>query len=518
MDKRVSTINITDDEESCLDESDSSAVLGYIKQMLMEEDTEEKYSMFQDSLALQDTERSFYEVITDNYPPPHPSSSSSTHHHLENYPSVESPDQSFSGSSSDNSTLGCASSCSTSNSAESHLNPVLPNTFPIPSNFVIHSNTHSAINTGFGFFNNGWRGVEQGTRFLPKHTDTPFIVDPDNTTFFPSFTNAPHVVIKTETEESVEGEHFHTVSRGLKNREREEYEVDGRSRKQSAAYMDDSKLSELFDKVLLGTGLGKGVPPNTTVHQNHETILTNMLSGGGVSENDEEVVGLRALLMLCAQAIASNTPSFAKQLVKQIKQHSSPIGDETQRLAHYFGNALEARLDGTGYQVYSVLSSKRTSAKDMIKAYHVHASLCPFEKLAIIFANNSIWNLAKEAETLHIIDFGIRYGFKWPALINRVSKRAGGPPKLRITGIELPQPGFRPEERVHETGRRLACYCKRFNIPFEFIAIAQRWDTVRVEDLKIERNEFVAVNCMFRFENLLDETSWFSTSMTQATA
>ncbi|CAJ1955698.1 unnamed protein product [Sphenostylis stenocarpa] len=522
MDRRItSTIKVTNDrEESCLDESDVSAVLSYIKQMLMEEDTEEKYSMFHDSLALQHTERSFYQVIANNNPSSS-SSSSSTHHYVHNSPSssVESPEQSVSGSSTDNS----CSSNSTAISAEyqwrsvDQNTPILPNAFTFPENFVFHSNstptTQSSINTGFGFLHNSLldsafqehfkRGTEQGTRFLPRHT--PFFVDTDSTTFFPSFTEAPTVVIKTETEENVEGENFLSVSRGRRNRDREEYEADGRSRKQSAAYMDESELSELLDKLVLGTGLGKGVPPDTSPYQNDEILLTNMF-GREVRESEEEVVDLRALLMLCAQAVASDSHSFAKQLVKQIKQHSSPIGDDTQRLAHYFGNALEARLDGTGYQVYSVLSSKRTSAKDMIKAYRVYVSVCPFEKIAVMFTNNLIKNLTEDAETIHIIDFGIRYGFKWPLLISHLSRRPGGPPKLRITGIDQPQPGLRPEERVLETGRRLEKYCKRFNVPFEFNAIARRWETIRVEDLKIEKNEFVAVNCTFQFQHLLDES------------
>lgn len=77
---------------------------------------------------------------------------------------------------------------------------------------------------------------------------------------------------------------------------------------------------------------------------------------------------------------------------------------------------------------------------------------------------------------------------------------------LRITGIELPQRGFRPAERVQATGRRLAKYCERFGVPFEYNAIAQKWDTIRVEDLKIRDDEVLAVNCLFRFKNLLDET------------
>jgi hypothetical protein len=222
--------------------------------------------------------------------------------------------------------------------------------------------------------------------------------------------------------------------------------------------------------------------------------------------NNKEVVDLRTFLILCAQAVSVNDCRTANELLKQIRQHSSPLGDGSQRLAHCFANALEARLAGTGTQIYTALSAEKTSAVDMLKAYQAYISACPFKKIAFIFANHSILNVAEKASTLHIIDFGILYGFQWPSLIYRLSCRPGGPPKLRITGIELPQSGFRPTERVQETGRRLAKYCERYNVPFEYNAIAQKWDTIQIDDLKIDRNEVLAVNCVFRFKNLLDET------------
>nr|GLL26845.1 scarecrow-like protein 9 [Ipomoea trifida] len=77
---------------------------------------------------------------------------------------------------------------------------------------------------------------------------------------------------------------------------------------------------------------------------------------------------------------------------------------------------------------------------------------------------------------VHIIDFRILYGFQWPTFIQRIAARDGGPPKVRITGIEFPQPGFRPaeriEERIEETGRCLADYAKSFTVPFEYNAIS----------------------------------------------
>ncbi|KAH7838197.1 hypothetical protein Vadar_023179 [Vaccinium darrowii] len=54
------------------------------------------------------------------------------------------------------------------------------------------------------------------------------------------------------------------------------------------------------------------------------------------------------------------------------------------------------------------------------------------------------------------------------------SVRPGGPPKFCLRGIDFPGPGFCPAEKAEEAGRRLAMYyCKRFCVPFEFIAIAK---------------------------------------------
>jgi hypothetical protein len=88
----------------------------------------------------------------------------------------------------------------------------------------------------------------------------------------------------------------------------------------------------------------------------------------------------------------------------------------------------------------------------------------------------------------------------------RLAERPGGAPKLRVTGIELPQPGFRLVERVEDTGRRLENYCKRFNVSFEFSVIAKKWETIQLEDLKIDRDELTVVNCLFRLRHLPNET------------
>ncbi|KAL1177881.1 hypothetical protein V6Z11_A03G060700 [Gossypium hirsutum] len=246
---------------------------------------------------------------------------------------------------------------------------------------------------------------------------------------------------------------------------------------------------------------------------NEEMLMTWNKKGtskGGTARRKNgkksEVVDLWSLLTQCAQAVTINDQRTANELLKQISQNSSTTGDGTQRLAHYFADALKTRLAGMGAPSYSPLVSNRTSAADILKAYRVLVLACPFKKMMHFYANKKIMKVAEKATTLHIVDFGICYGFQWPCLIQRLSARAGGPPKLRITGIEFPQPGFRPAERVEETGRRLKRYCEKFKVPFEYNVIAKKWETIQLEELKIKKDEVVIVNCMYRLKNLPDDT------------
>ncbi|GLT67653.1 hypothetical protein SLA2020_399450 [Shorea laevis] len=314
--------------------------------------------------------------------------------------------------------------------------------------------------------------------------------------------------------EKSERENSPDVLRVRKNHEREDVDVDieeGRSNKQSAVYVEESELTEMFDKVLLSTvALSLQCGNNDNEPVQNEASKASKPNGqpqganGGKSRamkqgKKKETVDLMTLLILCAQAVSAGDNRTANELLKQIRQHSSPYGEGSQRLAHFFANGLEARLagtDSTGTQTfYGSLISNRISASEILKVYKVHLSASPFRRTSLFFAAKMINKVAEKAASLHIIDFGIEYGFHWPMLIHKLSIRAGGPPKLRITGIEIPQPGFRPTDCIEETGRRLAKYCERFNVPFEYHALASRnWETIQIDDLKIDRNEMIAVN------------------------
>ncbi|GFP97372.1 scarecrow-like protein 14 [Phtheirospermum japonicum] len=283
--------------------------------------------------------------------------------------------------------------------------------------------------------------------------------------------------------------------REKKNRSREDNDStkEQRTNKQLANNVGETEPLEMYDNVLLDVMM-------QTCSKTEQTKAQKK-----VGKTKQDVVDLQSLLMQCAQAMANCDSTAVNDLFLRIRHHSSPQGDGTERLAHYFANALEARLAGTGSELYSKFSLDRISAADVLKAYKAYVTAFPLKKMSHLLANKTIEKLATGATTLHIVDFGILHGYQWPCLIQALSERRGGPPKLRITGIDFPQPGFRPAERVANTGLRLEKYCKRFGVPFEYNAIAQKWDTVRAEDLKINKNECLVVNSLYWLHNVLDD-------------
>lgn len=508
-------------EEDSLDDCDfSDAVLTYISQILMEEDMEDKTCMLQDSLDLQAAEKSFYDVLGKKYPPSPEQDRSYVVQDGDN------PDENFTTTSSnyasssfDQRQGGCSSqlhgipayrisqsSCSSSNTAIRSLES--------PNSIIQVPDLNSESQTVWQFE----KGFKEASRFLPTRNELFCNLEANGLSKAEPNAASSEVLIKLENKD--EGEYSPGGQKGRKNLHREGEDVEEeRSSKQAAVSTESTLRSEMIDIMLLSTA-GKGRDRMSLfreafrnngstkgVRQNGQSKGSNGGKNRGKKQSGrKEVVDLRTLLINCAQAVTTDDYRSANELLKQIRQYSSPFGDGNQRLAHCFADGLEARLAGIGSQIYKGLVNKRRTAADILKAYYLYLAACPFRKIFNFASNRTIMNAAAKAARLHVIDFGILYGFQWPTLIQRISWRFGGPPKLRITGIDFPQPGFRPAERVEETGRRLAAYADSFNVPFEYHAIAKKWETIQLEELKIDRDEVTIVTCLYRSKNLQDES------------
>ncbi|KAE8804356.1 scarecrow-like protein 34 [Hordeum vulgare] len=355
-----------------------------------------------------------------------------------------------------------------------------------------------------------FKGVEEGNKFLPREDK---LVAGFNGHAAPA--SAP-AVLSVKKEEAVDSVSANSGGgRGRKNpyHDDELEQEGGRSSKQSALG-DDVSAREMFDRMLMPSDEMCIVQMENLRIAMQEAVAKND-GGGGKGGNGKgrgrrggsDVVDLRTLLIHCAQAVATDDRRSATELLKQIKLHARPDGDGTQRLAHCFAEGLQARMAGTGGLVHQSLMATRISAVDMLKAYQLYMAAICFKKVFFLFSNSTIYNASLGKKKIHIIDYGIQYGFQWPCFLRRISQRPGGPPNVRITGIDLPQPGFRPTERIEETGRRLKKYAHEFNVPFQYRVIARaKLESLRKEDLDIDPDEVLIVNSLLQFKNLMDES------------
>ncbi|PWA75251.1 GRAS family transcription factor [Artemisia annua] len=421
----------------------SDAILGYISQVLMEEDMEDRSCMLQESVDLQAAEKPFYEVLGKKYPPspppwPPPEFESGLTYADHNGNGLYA--DSFSGSSG-----GYALDASNlhyfggQNISYASLGSSSTGGLDSPASTA---DTFDLYNEN-QMMSQFRKGAEEANKFLPTGN---LLLGSNN-------------IGQDQTRE--ESKLSLTKPNIRKNPYREDItEVEKQERviKQAAIFPDATLRSEEMDLIFLSS----------------------------LGEADDR--------------------RKANELLNEIRQHASPFGDGTQRLAHCFANGLEARLAGTGSQIHKGLVSKKTCAADYIRAYHLYMASSPFRKISNFASNRTIMDKAENSMRVHIIDFGILYGFQWPTFLQRISTRKGGPPHVRITGIEFPQPGFRPAQRIEETGRRLEAYAEHFKVPFEYHSIAKRWENVKVEELMLKEDEFLVVNCLYRSKNLLDET------------
>ncbi|CAN6356628.1 unnamed protein product [Urochloa humidicola] len=499
-------------------------VLPFISRMLMEEDIDDKFFYdYPDHPALIQAQQPFLDILSDDTSSTSPSGTNSG-------ASVTHPASSFD---------AAADAPLTPASVDSYAAPAPENPFNgfvdlDPAAFFSGGANSDLMSSAF------LKGMEEANKFLPSQDklvidlDPPddankFILPAENKPAAARFNgvSAPFAAAVPVKEEVVAMPAPDGVpggggvgGRGRKNRfedDEDDLEMDRRSSKQSAL-QGDGDDRDVFDKYMITSHeMCVEQMEKLRIAMQEEAAKKEAANGGGNGKakakggggrrGGREVVDLRTLLIHCAQAVATDDRRSATELLKQIKQHASPQGDATQRLAHCFAEGLQARLAGTGSMVYQSLMAKRTSVVDILQAYQLYMAAICFKKVVFLFSNLTIYNASLGKKKIHIVDYGIHYGFQWPCFLRKIACREGGPPEVRITGIDLPQPGFRPTQRIEETGRRLSKYAQEFGVPFKYQVIAaSKMESIRAEDLNLDPEEVLIVNCLYQFKNLMDES------------
>ncbi|KAJ3709292.1 hypothetical protein LUZ61_012997 [Rhynchospora tenuis] len=454
-----------------VDDLTSNATINFISQILLEEGIDDEITDYQDEAALLDTEKSFYDVLQQESPSP-------------NIPQLHSHQNK-------NTTFGDSSTSGDCNSRSyNKIDPLLVSDKPTTGSLSA-SQIKKGSEEAMKFF--------QTIRKLFLGLDPTRIGHEENINYY-------NKNQKTVIEPSFK----------ISSLDREPNLLGGPTHKYQAVFSNEPVRNDNFDELLLSRGqeyfkqvlsLREFVQKETSMNsQEHFKDLGNETENGVEQITGKSVADLQSLLVHCSEAVSASDYSTAYELINKIRHHSSPKGDCFQRLAHYIANGLEARLAGTGSEIYHELISKHGSAIDHLKAFCVYFSACPYLRASYYFANETIISISKDAPKVHIIDFGINFGYQWPGFFERLSSLGTTQPKIRITGIDFPEKGFRPAKRVDETGRRLSEYAERFGICFDYQGIASKWENIKIEDLKIHEDEIVIVNSLYSSRNLADET------------
>ncbi|XP_078149321.1 scarecrow-like protein 9 [Carex rostrata] len=435
--------------------------LDYISRYLLEEDKDEKINGYQDE-TLRDMEKPFYDILGEKYPPPQ-------ENQLVSKQSKVNPDF-----------------------ATYVLKDQLGPTFSESLKEHPHIENLSAIEFQ--------RGLEEGLKFLPNHNRLSINLQVSNSFLNPTKKRDSNSLVIRSGEE--QGSDLLNKYKGKKNtNDADLYLLEGRNCKITMVSIGETIRDKVFDEVLLYQGENC---PREKISSLRE-IKKLEANSYREYQNRHGHVNLKKHLISCADAISKNDNKIASELIKQIRKEASPIGDGIQRLACILVDGLDARLAGTGNAAYRQYFTRQVRTDDYLKAYYNCLRASPVMRVSYHFANESILSATGNASKVHVVDFGITFGFQWPSLIQSLAKRNGGPPKLRITGIDLPQPGFHPAERINETGRRLEDYARSFGVPFAYQGIASQWESICIDDLGINDDEVLVINSIYSLSRLRDE-------------
>jgi hypothetical protein len=132
--------------------------------------------------------------------------------------------------------------------------------------------------------------------------------------------------------------------------------------------------------------------------------------------------------------------------------------------------------------------------------------VCPYFKFGYMSANGAIAEAMKNEARVHIIDFQIAQGSQWISLIQAFAARPGGPPHIRITGIDDSTSAYARGGGLHIVEKRLSKLAQHFKVPFEFHSTAISGCDVQLHNLGVRPGEALAVNFAFMLHHMPDES------------
>jgi hypothetical protein len=71
--------------------------------------------------------------------------------------------------------------------------------------------------------------------------------------------------------------------------------------------------------------------------------------------------------------------------------------------------------------------AERPSVVEFLKAYRLYFAACCFNKVALSFSTMTIYHAMVGKRKLHIVDYGMHFGFQWAGFLRLLAGREGWP-------------------------------------------------------------------------------------------
>ncbi|KAJ0082936.1 hypothetical protein Patl1_09691 [Pistacia atlantica] len=219
-------------------------------------------------------------------------------------------------------------------------------------------------------------------------------------------------------------------------------------------------------------------------------------------------LNLKDVLLYCAKMVSEGEGDLltAVDLMLVLEQMVSVSGEPIQRLGAYMLEGLRARLEFSGSKIYKALKCEQPTSSDLMSYMSVLFQICPYWKFAYRSMNVVIGEAVANEPRIHIIDFQIAQGTQYMYLIHALAKRHGGPPSLRITGIDDSQSLHARGGGLDVVGKRLAEVAASCNVPFAFHDASVPACEIELKHLIIQPGEAIVVNFPYVLHHMPDES------------
>ncbi|XP_072966409.1 protein DWARF AND LOW-TILLERING-like [Typha angustifolia] len=250
------------------------------------------------------------------------------------------------------------------------------------------------------------------------------------------------------------------------------------------------------------------IDPETAGCGVHYSSAISEVGGGsqGRHHSAEQGVELVDLLTSCAEAISYGNHEGVNYFLSRLGEQASPTAaTPIHRVVAYFTEALALRVAKLWPHIFTITTPPRSRGELLddddgdASALRLLNHVSPIPKFLHFTLNERLLREFQGKDRVHIIDFDIKQGLQWPSLFQSLASRPNPPSHVRITGVG------ESRQDLQDTGVRLARLAEALNLPFEFHAVADRLEDVRLWMLHVKRDECVAVNCVLVMHKALSD-------------